>query len=124
MAENKKYEVGDDFKDRGASMMTFGITEIGVETHSNKIEVYGDAVLRDRILELLNKDYKEEVLDSNPKERTIAEVVLDLKATEKRLGEERDKLRDLEGEVEQLLDATQNGLDDLGSAIESLSQYV
>lgn len=61
----KKYSKGDDFKDRNSQYKTFGIDEFDDDsilydkTHAQKIEVYGDAKLRNRIIKLLNKDEKE-----------------------------------------------------------------
>ena len=59
----KTYERGDDFKGKNETFRTYGITEFesaekdGVlfGEHTNKIEVYGDLKLRDRIIKLLNK---------------------------------------------------------------------
>jgi hypothetical protein len=44
-----KYEKGDEYKDDG-DCYTYGIT---CGEHVNKIEVYGDELLRDKILDFL-----------------------------------------------------------------------
>jgi hypothetical protein len=57
----KTYKKGDNHKDKGNDLKTYGITEIDPEAfgctpdHANKIEVYGDIELRNRIIKLLNK---------------------------------------------------------------------
>jgi len=43
-----KYKSGDDYKDYDADYPTYGIS---CGNHTNKIEVYGDAKLRDEILD-------------------------------------------------------------------------
>jgi len=45
-----KYKSGDDYKDYDADYPTYGIS---CGNHTNKIEVYGDAKLRDEILDFL-----------------------------------------------------------------------
>jgi hypothetical protein len=56
---NKTYIKGDDFLEKGVAYHTFGITEQSkeknIEDHTNKIEVYGDSKLRDKIIKLLNR---------------------------------------------------------------------
>jgi hypothetical protein len=59
----KSYEKGDFFQDKDNDFKTYGITEIDSEMrpqmpHTNKIEIYGDKKLRDKIIRLLNKDEK------------------------------------------------------------------
>ena len=50
-----KYTKGDDFQESTCDLKTFGINENNSdETHANKIEIYGDEKLRNRILDLLN----------------------------------------------------------------------
>jgi hypothetical protein len=62
----KKYSKCDDFKDRNSEFKAFGINEFDDDsilynkTHAQKIEVYGDIKLRNRIIKLLNKYEKEE----------------------------------------------------------------
>ena len=50
-----KYEIGDDYQDDETTYKTYGIS---CNDHPNKIEVYNDEELRDKILELLNKEQK------------------------------------------------------------------
>jgi hypothetical protein len=51
--ENKmKYEKGDDWQKYEDTFCTYGIT---CGDHINKIEVFGDELLRDRILDFLIK---------------------------------------------------------------------
>ncbi len=51
-----EYIKGNSFKDEDNDHKTYGITEIGEETHFNKIEVYGDKKLRNKIIKLLNEE--------------------------------------------------------------------
>ena len=59
--EDKKlnrFVKGISYKDKGHSLKTYGISDNGTDTirsHENKIEIYGDIKLRDRIIKLLNK---------------------------------------------------------------------
>jgi hypothetical protein len=50
-----RFKRGDDFKEKGASHKTYGIDD---GEWGNKIEVYGDSQLRNRILRYLNKTDK------------------------------------------------------------------
>jgi hypothetical protein len=54
----KIYSKGDDYKEDFADYKTFGISENKrVDNrllHTNKIEIYGDEELRDKIIKLLN----------------------------------------------------------------------
>ena len=52
-ARSMKYSKGDDYLEDGTDHKAFGISREG---WGNQIEVYGDAALRDRIIELLNKE--------------------------------------------------------------------
>ena len=56
-----KYKKGDSHRDHGDDLKTYGITETddeGATVHGNKIEVYGDIKLRNKIIDLLNKEKK------------------------------------------------------------------
>ena len=61
----KTYKKGDDFQEKDVTFKTFGITEIDPDSinyrkeHSQKIEVYDDEELRDKIIELLNRYERE-----------------------------------------------------------------
>ena len=51
------YEVGEDYMEEGANLTSYPIDECrsgARATHYEKIVVYGDEELRDRIVELLN----------------------------------------------------------------------
>ena len=53
---------GDDYWPDKADMKAFGITDTKLKIqHTNKIEVYDDRALRDRILVLLNEDEEEDI---------------------------------------------------------------
>jgi hypothetical protein len=57
-----KFVKGDDYQESGATVRTFGITQLeGYKVrpdldHTNKIEVMGDEKLRDLIIDLLNQE--------------------------------------------------------------------
>ena len=61
----KTYKKGDDFQENKDDYKTYGITEVDpnstffVREHAQKIEIYGDWRLRNRIIKLLNKYEKE-----------------------------------------------------------------
>lgn len=59
----KTYKAAPEFKGKGDSLITFPIHELDDKSfghprviHANKIHVFDDVELRDRIVELLNKD--------------------------------------------------------------------
>ena len=53
---------GDDYWPDKVDMKAFGITDTKLKVqHINKIEVYDDRALRDRILVLLNEDEEEDI---------------------------------------------------------------
>jgi hypothetical protein len=57
-----KYVKGDSYKDRDDDLKTYSITELHDDdtvNHGNKIEVYGDIKLRNKIIKLLNGGEKD-----------------------------------------------------------------
>jgi len=60
----ERFVKGNDYKDKGNDLKTYGITDTesvsalgkGITViHTNKIEIFGDRILRDKIIKLLNK---------------------------------------------------------------------
>lgn len=52
---NRAFVEGDDYLEHGHQYKTFGITRVE-DDHTNIIEVYGDVLLRNKIMDLLNEE--------------------------------------------------------------------
>lgn len=59
---------------------------------------------------------------STAKKQSIAKLLRDLERTRMKLGYYRDKLRELQDEVEALVEPTEQGLETLQRAIDELSE--
>ena len=83
----KIYKKGDDFKERDDTYKTFGISEIDPNDtfnsnheHANKIEVYGDAKLRNKIIKLLTKDEElKEIKEATKEANRLLKALKDIK---------------------------------------------
>ena len=56
--------------------------------------------------------------------KNMKKIVSQLEAEKKKIAKARDRIRELLGDVEGMMDSSTRGLEDLESAIDALSEYV